>query len=202
METGYSPPGHPCAHALMHPCDGHYAAATGSRFFTIAAPETVLLQTGQCQSSIGGDFPSRWTLWNLARSCLQTCLGAIACSFLPAGSDRPASQFTTPGPDALGESAPSRCPSGEVLPSHLVCRVPRVPRPIRDAGPHIVPAAEPLSRFGGRKVAILAACVEPPSRTRRILDLPVQARDRGGHRMRRAPTLCGRNDARTPQTRS
>ena len=75
---------YPCS-SVVNLLSCRYAAATGSRFLPIDSAETVLLQTGQCHSSTGGSLPSRWTLWNLARLCLQTCLGAT-CHLLSATS--------------------------------------------------------------------------------------------------------------------
>ena len=54
-----------------------YDAAASRRFLPSVSALTVLLHAGQCHSSTGGSFPSRWTPWNRARLCLQTSLGAI-----------------------------------------------------------------------------------------------------------------------------
>ena len=94
-------PMHPCPRAPMR---RFYAAATGSRLRPIDSAETVLLQTGQCHSSTGGSLPSRWTLWNLARSCLQTCLGAT-CHLLSADP------FTTDEHGWTNYPSCSSCPS-------------------------------------------------------------------------------------------
>lgn len=95
-----------------------YAAASRLARSTVSE-ETVLRQSGQCHSSIGGRLPSRCTEWNRARSWLHVSLGAINDSF-------PRSSFSqTPCLALFALPAGARLPAGEHLRTNRARSAPR-----------------------------------------------------------------------------